>query len=93
MKKYVFEAARRQLEKPTEPKYVFCTAARTVVLAETEEEAQLLAQRDLDKMYHGSGVALGALHCVSAEELPVDWDYGYGERTDKNGLIARYVIR
>lgn len=93
MKKYVFEAPRRQLEKPTEPKYVFCTAARTIVLAETEEEARLLAQRDLDKMYRGSGVALGELRCVSAVELPVDWNYGYGERMDKDGLIARYVIR
>ena len=51
------------------------------------------------KMYRGSGVALGEARCVSADELPEDWNYGYGDGRragsddDKAGLIARYVIR
>ena len=40
MKKYFFEADRKQWEKPTEPKYLFCAAARTWAIAETEEEAR-----------------------------------------------------
>ena len=99
MKRFVFEASKAQLEKPTEPKYVFCTTARSIVLAETEEEARLLAERDMRKMYRGSGVALGEARCVSVDELPEDWNYGYGDGRragsddDKAGLIARYVIR
>lgn len=37
MKKYIFEAAIKQWEKPTEPKYVFCPEGRIGVFAETEE--------------------------------------------------------
>ena len=47
MKKYFFEADRKQWEKPTEPKYLFCAAARTWAIAETEEEARTIALRKL----------------------------------------------
>lgn len=99
MKKYVFEAAKGQLEKPTEPKYLFCTTAKTIVFAETEEEARVLAERDLRRMYYGTGVKLGEAKCVGCAELPVDWNYGYGENRgtgtaeDKAALAARWTIR
>ena len=38
MKKYYFEACRKQLEKPTEPKYIFNTTAKVFVFAENDED-------------------------------------------------------
>ena len=43
MKKYFFEVDKKQLEKPTEPKYVFCAPARVWAVAETEDEARAIA--------------------------------------------------
>lgn len=99
MKKYVFEAAKGQLEKPTEPKYLFCTTAKTILFAESEDEARVLAENDLRRMYYGTGVALGEAKCVSCTDLPVDWSYGYGDARgtgtaeEKAALATRYMIR
>ena len=43
MKKYYCEAQKKQLEKPTEPKYVFCTTAKCFVLAENDDDARVKA--------------------------------------------------
>ncbi len=99
MKKYVFEAAKKQLEKPTEPKYVFCATAKATVCAEDENEAKVLAQEQLQKEYYGTGVALGEAKCVAIYDLPGDWSYGYGDarksgRTEELGdLVGNHVIR
>lgn len=99
MKKFYFEASRAQLEKPTEPKYVFCTTAKTFVCAETEAEARALAERKLEAEYFGSGTGLYGLRLVKTAELPVDWSYGYGDGRRPGGsdatagLISQSVIR
>ena len=54
MKKYIFEAAKKQWEKPTEPKYVFCPEGRIGVFAETEEEALALAKKKLREGFLGT---------------------------------------
>ena len=41
MKKYVFEAAKKQWEKPTEPHSLFVKPAKVTVCAENEEQAKL----------------------------------------------------
>ena len=80
MKKYFFELDKKQLEKPTEPMYVFCAPARVWAMAESEEEARALALEKLNAKYHASGVYLGKdLRLTKAAELPVDWNYGYGD--------------
>ena len=43
MKKFYFEADKKQWEKPTEPKYMFCATAKVWAVAETEEEARAIA--------------------------------------------------
>ena len=43
MKKYYCEAQKKQLEKPTEPKYVFCTTAKCFVLAENDDDDRVKA--------------------------------------------------
>ena len=79
MKKYLFEASRRQWEKPTEPKAVFCPPVWISVLADSEEEALEKADRELTKEYFGTGVILHSLKLTGAYDLPVDWNYGYGD--------------
>ena len=81
MKKYFFEADRKQWEKPTEPKYLFCAAARTWAIAETEEEARTIALRKLCDKYHATGLLVDDTHLrlTKAVELVEDWNYGYGD--------------
>lgn len=99
MKKYVYEAAKKQLEKPTEPKYNFCATAKVTVYAESAAKAKKLAAAKLRENYLGTGTVLGEPKLVSCVDLPVDWSYGYGSErksgpTDKIGdLVGNYVIR
>ena len=80
MKKYFFEADRKQWEKPTEPKYLFCAPAKTWAIAETEEEARIVALRNLRDVYHATGLLVDDSHLrmTKAVDLPTDWNYGYG---------------
>lgn len=99
MKKYVYEAFRKQLEKPTEPKCVFNATAKTIVYANDEAEAKILAEDKLAEAYAGTGIVLGEALLVSVSELPVDWSYGYGDdrRSGPTGeigdLVGNNVIR
>lgn len=79
MKKYIYEAARVQWEKPTEPKSRFCAPATVIVYAEDETEAIQMADKQLTDAYLGTGVLLQDLHLVDSCDLPVDWNYGYGD--------------
>lgn len=80
MKKYFFEVDKKQLEKPTEPKYVFCAPARVWAKAESEDEARAAALEKLNAKYYGSGMLLGQdLRLTKAVDLAVDWSYGYGD--------------
>ena len=79
MKKYVFEAAKKQWEKPTEPKYVFCPFAQVTVLADSDEEALEKADKKLREEFHATGFLLGETRLVESYELAVDWNYGYGD--------------
>ena len=80
MKKYFFEVGKLQLEKPTEPHYMFCAPARTWVIAEDEASARALAAEKLRAAYHGSGTLTGKeLVLTKAVGLAVDWSYGYGD--------------
>lgn len=81
MKKFYFEADRKQWEKPTEPKYMFCATAKVWAVAETEEEARAIALRKLADKYDGTGILLDEprLRLTKSAELPVDWSYGYGD--------------
>ena len=85
MKKYYCEAQKKQLEKPTEPKYVFCTTAK--------------AAAEVRERYHGTGAVLGEIRITKSVELPVDWSYGEGEdakpgdQAAMDQLIAHNVIR
>ena len=99
MKKYYFEAQKKQLEKPTEPSYVYCAPAKCFVLAESEAEAAVLAEKKLGEQYYGSGFVLGKPVLTKCVELPVDWSYGYGDER-KSGdtasigdLVGNNVIR
>ena len=93
MKKYVYEAARRQWEKPTEPKYRFNAPAIVTVCADSETEAIEKADRQLTAEYFGTGVVLQDLRLVKTIDLPVDWNYGYGDdrgtgsASDREALI------
>ena len=99
MKKYFYEADRRQWEKPTEPKYIFNTTAKTWVIAETEEEAKALAQAKLNAAYYGSGCLIGEARLTKTAALPVDWSYGYGDdrksgaTAELGDLVGNHVIR
>ena len=76
MKKFFFEVDKKQLEKPTEPKYLFCAPARVWAVAENEEEARAGALEKLAAKYHGTGTLLGQdLRLTKAVELPVGWCY------------------
>lgn len=96
MKKYFFEADKLQLEKPTEPRYMFCAPARVWAVAETEEEARAAALKKLEAKYHGTGTLLDEprLRLTKSAELPLDWSYGYGDERgggsaeDKAALYA-----
>ncbi len=96
MKKFYFEADKKQWEKATEPKYMFCPAARTWAIAETEEEARAAALQKLNAKYHGTGTLIDDtnLRLTKTADLPVDWSYGYGDSRstgtaeDKAALIA-----
>ena len=79
MNKYYFEADKKQLEKPTEPLYMFCAPARVWTVADSEEQARALALEKLNAKHHASGTVLGReLRLTNAVELPEDWSYGYG---------------
>ena len=99
MKKYVYEASKLQLEKPTEPKYLFCPTAKVTVYAEDEQKAYELAEAKLRENYHGAGVVLGKARFVRCDELPVDWSYGYccarksGDTASIGDLVGNSVIR
>ena len=99
MQKYYCEAQKKQLEKPTEPKYVFCTTAKCFVLAENEDEALENAAAEFREMYHGTGAVLGQIRITKSAELPVDWSYGEGEaamvgnEAAMEALIRHNVIR
>lgn len=99
MKKYYFNAQKKQLEKPTEPLYVNCAPATCWVIAENEAEALELAEKKFRAKYHGSGTVLGKPVMTKCVELPVDWSYGYGDErrsgsTDEIGdLVGNNVIR
>lgn len=47
MKKYFYEAQKKQLEKPTEPLYLCCAKAKCWVIAGSEAEAEVLAAEKL----------------------------------------------
>mgnify|MGYP007069911077 CR=1 FL=1 len=79
MKKYIYEANKKQWEKPTEPKYVFCPPAQVTVYAENGAEADEKAALQFRDMYQSAGVILGDIRQVAAYDLPVDWNYGYGD--------------
>ena len=81
MKKYYFEADKTQWEKPTEPNYRFCAPMKTFVYAETEDEARALAKKKLHDLALGTGYRLlGEARLVSSHDLPIDWNYGYGDQ-------------
>ncbi len=79
MKKYFFEASKKQLEKPTEPKYLFCPAASLTVLAEDEKEALEKARKGFRCRFLATGVYLGEIRMTGSRELDADWNYGYGD--------------
>ena len=79
MKKFVFEADKKQLEKSTEPKYMFCHTAKVTVCAESKSKAKKLAEEKLREINHGTGVVLSEPRFVASYDLPVDWSYGYGD--------------
>ncbi len=99
MKKYYCEAQKKQLEKPTEPKYLFCATAKCFVLAENEEEALEKAAAEFREMYAGTGVVLGRIRITKSAALPVDWSYGENENAIAGDaaamaeLISHNVIR
>ena len=76
MKKYLFEATKRQWEKPTEPKQYLCATAKAMVCAENEADAKALEEEKLRKRYRGSGTVLGQARLVEEYDLPVSWDGG-----------------
>ena len=94
MTKFFFEVDKKQLEKPTEPKYVFCAPARVWAKAETEDEARAIALEKLAAKYHGTGMLLGQdLRLTKAVEEPVDWNYGYGGERAEGSAADRDALR
>jgi hypothetical protein len=79
MKKFIFEADKKQWEKPTEPKYVFCPPAKVSVYAETEAEAFALAEKEFKCKYAGTGFLLGTIRLAGSCDMAIDWNYGYGD--------------
>jgi hypothetical protein len=82
MKKYIFEATKRQWEKTTEPKQILVAPARVVVIAKEADEALEIAKEKFREKYLGTGTILGEIRMVDELFLPADWSYGYSkERT------------
>lgn len=98
MKKYYCEATKKQWEKPTEPKQYLCATAKTIVLAENDEEAIEKASLKLREAYLGTGTILGQTRITQVAELPVDWSYGYccerkfGTEEEKAALRAACTL-
>ena len=88
MKLYLFEATKRQWEKPTEPKQYLCAAAAVTVCAENAEQAKALAEEKLCRQYKGSGTVLGQVRLVGEYGLAVTWDGG-----DAAQVAAANIIR
>ena len=93
MKKYIFEAAKKQWEKPTEPKYVFCPEGRIGVFAETEEEALALAKKKLREGFLGTGFLTGELRLTESFDMAVDWNYGYGDERGMGTVEEQAALR
>ncbi|MCD8116081.1 MAG: hypothetical protein LUE21_03015 [Oscillospiraceae bacterium] len=99
MKKYIYEAAKTQREKPTEPDYLFCPPAQTTVIAASEEEAKALAEKNFRDEFYGTGVLLGEAKLVTSYDLAVDWSYGYDDQRQSGptgeigDLVGNNVIR
>ena len=93
MKKYYCEATKKQWEKPTEPKQFLCATAKTWVIADSEEEAIKLATAKLDDKYHGSGSILGEARITKVTDLPVDWNYGYGDGRKSGNADDKSALR
>ena len=97
--KYIFEADKCQLEKPTERRYVSCAPARVSVYAADETEARVLALKAFREKFAGTGVILGEAALVESYAAPEDWSYGYGSgrksgKTATLGdLVGKNVIR
>ena len=97
--KYIFEADKCQLEKPTERKYVLCAPARVSVYAASEAEAKTLALKAFRQKFAGTGVILGEASLIESYAAPEDWSYGYGSgrKSGKTGtlgdLVGKNVIR
>ena len=97
--KYIFEADKCQLEKPTERRYVSCAPARVSVFAASEAEAKVLAKCFEREKFAGTGVILGEASLIESYAAPVDWSYGYGsgKKSGKTGtlgdLVGKNVIR
>lgn len=97
--KYIFEADKCQLEKPTERRYVSCAPARVSVFAASEAEAKALALKAFREKFAGTGVILGEASLIESYAAPVDWSYGYGSgrKSGKTGtlgdLVGKNVIR
>ena len=83
MKKFTFEANKKQWEKPTELSQKYVAPARVSVCAETKAQALKLAKEELRKHYLGSGTILGEVRLVGTADLAVDWNYGYGDKRGK----------
>lgn len=93
MKKYYFEADRKQWEKSSQPKYMFCATAKTWAIAETEEAARAIALKKLEASYYETGILLDDLQLTNVADLPTDWNYGYGESRGTGTPEERAALR
>ena len=94
MKKYYFEVDKKQLEKPTEPRALFCAPARVWVWAEDERRARAAAEEKLRARYLGTGTLTGReLRLILAADEPADWSYGYGENRASGTAADRTALR
>ena len=94
MKKYFFEADKKQWEKPTERKYVFCAPARVWAVAGTEEEARVLALEKLAAKYGCTGTIIDDEHLrlIKSVDLAEDWNYGYGDARGTGDACDRAAL-
>lgn len=93
MKKYFFEATKRQWEKPTEPKQYLCATAKEIIIAENEEQAFEKAAKKFHEDFNGSGTILGEIRLVDTKELHVDWNYGYDENRQAGTEEVKAALR
>jgi hypothetical protein len=97
MKKYVFEAKKKLLDRPSQPNYLFAPPASVTFIADDETTALERADKALTEQYLGTGVLLSDLHLVRCDELPVDWNYGYGDERvwgdDITDMVGNAQIR